>query len=486
LFHKRQTVHELYFFPKQLKVQLDSIRQYPLTIVEAPSGFGKTTAIQKYLEKISGPASSVYWYTCLNEPPSGIWNGICSLFAKIDGKTAVNLNRLNLPDADALADLSSMIREVRCPSETFLVIDSFQLMKSRIPEQILHAFSVHGNANLHIICIFQPLRDRPEATVYHANIHTIDSRHLLFTRESTGRYARMAGAALTDRKLDSLYNRTEGWISAIRLQLQQYQETGTFARTQGLDQLVETAFWNTLANEEKEFILDVSVLDEFTTRQAQKMLNQKTLPDNIQHLLDSNEFIHYFPEKDLYTLHRTIQNYLRGRFFNQKSKEYQTQTLRRAAKTCSAIADYYSAALFYYRISDYDAVLNLPLDMEYLSNQRERKVLDFIVDFVLACPEEILCRHPRTIMIFALQLYMDGRCAKQRHASKMHFPLYGICSCADCPAPGRHEKLLLGYGSDTAVPVFRLRTHPSPHGGALPCRAVPYPGGGRRTGRLAI
>ena len=134
MFHKRQTVHELYFFPKQLKVQLDSIRQYPLTIVEAPSGFGKTTAIQKYLEKISGPASSVYWYTCLNEPPSGIWNGICSLFAKIDGKTAVNLNRLNLPDADALADLSSMIREVRCPSETFLVIDSFQLMKSRIPD----------------------------------------------------------------------------------------------------------------------------------------------------------------------------------------------------------------------------------------------------------------------------------------------------------------------------------------------------------------
>lgn len=37
--------HELLYFSDHLKKQLMKIKEFPLTIVEAPSGFGKTTAL---------------------------------------------------------------------------------------------------------------------------------------------------------------------------------------------------------------------------------------------------------------------------------------------------------------------------------------------------------------------------------------------------------------------------------------------------------
>ena len=409
MYNEKQDAKELYFFQKQLREQLAGIKRYPLTMVEAPTGFGKTTAVREFLKASLNPASSAYWYTCLSEPPTKAWQGICDLFGKIDDEAAASLIKLEFPTADTLADLVSLLRKVRCSIETYLVMDNYQLVGFDNPRQMIHAFSVHGNAKLHMVCITQPLKSGQESTAHNANIHTINSYDLMFSRESTGKYFRMAGITLSNNELDSVYNSTEGWVSAIRLQLLNYRQTGTFARTNDIDQLVKTAFWNKLTDKEKDFLLSVSVLDGFTTRQAQMMLGQGTLPDNILDLLDNNAFIRYFPDRDLYAMHSILQDYLRGLFTNHQPEEYRTPVLRRAGQACAAVADYYSAALFYCRISDFDAVLALPLDAVYLNNQKEKQILDFIVDFVNTCPEEILCRYPLSIVGFAFQLYMDGR-----------------------------------------------------------------------------
>jgi len=41
---------EPYVFSELLKSQLARIPNYPLTFVEAPSGFGKTTAVREYFK----------------------------------------------------------------------------------------------------------------------------------------------------------------------------------------------------------------------------------------------------------------------------------------------------------------------------------------------------------------------------------------------------------------------------------------------------
>ncbi len=331
------------------------------------------------------------------------------MFSMIDDTTASVLRKLGLPSEETLADLVLSLRALRCKSETFLVIDNYQLIRSDILRRIIHAFSTHGNTNLHIIFITQQLKEADITTVHHANIYRIESSNLLFDREDIAKYFRIAGIRLTDNELNDLNNSTEGWVSAIRLQLMNYQQTGTFERTSDIEQLVKTVVWNLLSEEEKEFLLSVCVLDGFTTGQAQNMIEQATLPEGILNLLDENAFIRYFPEKDLYFLHSILQDYLRSRFYNHQSEEFQRLILRRAGNACAFVEDYYDAAQFYYEIQDYEAIASMPFDVAYLYKQKERDLSNFISDFANSCPEEILCKHPLTSVGFAFYLFMSGK-----------------------------------------------------------------------------
>ena len=405
---ENQKKTKLYYFSQRLLEKLEGMDEHPLTVVEAPSGFGKTTAVLEYLKEHK-PHAVQHWYTCLGETPTKAWVGICDLFSRVDSTTASTLRNLELPTEETLADIALALRKVRCERETFLVIDNYQLMDSNIPRSMINVFSIHGNANLHIIFITQQLKEIIKTAVHHANIYKIDNSDLLFDREAIFSYFRMAGIRLTDKELNTLNNSTEGWVSAIRLQMINYQQIGTFARTADIEQLIKTAVWNLLSDDEKKFLLSVSLLDGFTTRQAQIMMDEGMLPENILNLLDENAFIVYLPEKDLYTLHSILQGYLQSKFYNHQPDEFQKVMLRRAAKSCTFVGDYYAAARFYYKIQEYEAILSLPFDGIYLNNQKERDVLNFITDLVSSCPEEILCKHPLTTVGFAFHLYMGGK-----------------------------------------------------------------------------
>ncbi|HOO27872.1 MAG TPA: hypothetical protein PLU43_05365, partial [Lachnospiraceae bacterium] len=51
--HKYKTKN-LYFSPRLLD-KLEDIWNHPLTVVEAPMGYGKTTAVKEYLKKTNAP-----------------------------------------------------------------------------------------------------------------------------------------------------------------------------------------------------------------------------------------------------------------------------------------------------------------------------------------------------------------------------------------------------------------------------------------------
>ncbi|MDR1705597.1 MAG: LuxR C-terminal-related transcriptional regulator [Clostridiales bacterium] len=395
------------YFSDKLQFKLGGLTHYPLTVVEAPSGFGKTTAVQEYLRR-SRPDAVQIWYTCLGEAAVKAWNGICGLFRRIDPDVAGAMRDLEFPTSDTLGDLAALLREVWCEAETYLMIDNYQLVSNDIPRQLMNAFSVHGNPKLHIVFITQQLKDGHQSTVHHANICYIDSDDLLFDRESTDKYFRSTGIRLSESDLSDVYENTEGWVAAIRLQRQSYKETGAFQRTKDIEQLIKTAIWNRLTGTEKDFLLSVSVLDGFTTKQAQIMLDSESIPDSILSLLERNALIRYSPEKDLYIIHAIFQDYLRNLFYNLQTETFQALMLRRAGAACASVGEYYTAAKFYRRNEDFESILSLPINSVYLTSQKERNLMEFLTDIVDTCPDATLRRYPMVIMAFAFQFFKGG------------------------------------------------------------------------------
>lgn len=399
---------EILLFSDELQRKLDRIPDYPLTVVEAPSGFGKTTAVREYLKGRS-PLESRHWYTCLGESPACAWAGICGLFAALDGKIADRLRCLELPGPDALPALASIMRELRVEGERYLVIDNFQRIGTAAPDGLFQALAEHGSPGLHLIVITQSGGDALWEALRGPNIHTIRSDALAFDSQATAAYFRASGLALSKSELDGLCRSAEGWIAAIRLQMLNYRQTGAFQRTGEIDQLVRTAIWHRLPAMEREFLLSVCVLDSFTPRQACLLCGVDTLPENLLRLMEDNPFVRCEPAQGRYMVHSILQNYLRGRFFHCQPPEFQTRVLRRAGEAAASAGDYFSAAGFYRRVGDLDAALALPFGGTYLNDQKERDVLAFLTELLEDCSDELLARYPQNCIAFAFQFFMSGQ-----------------------------------------------------------------------------
>lgn len=407
---KKSEQQQKYYFSNKLKRQLTQIPHYPLTIVEAPSGFGKTTAVREYLKGHLPQGACEFWYTCVGESASMAWMGICDLLSNVNNKVSDDLKNLKMPTLDTLYYMTKYLREVRCQIETYLIVDNYQLIDSDIPRELINVFSMHGNPNLHMIFITQQLEAKQQILIHNNNILTIDTSSFFFDREGTASLFRMEGLRLTDDELEKIFMSTEGWVSAIRLQIINYIETDSFTLNTDIEQLVESAIWNRLTEEEGDFLLSVSVLDSFTVYQAAIMTDTETLSEVFQYLLKFNDFIRYIPEQHLYYIHSILREYLLNRFHHHKPKEYQNQIFRKAGVSCAAMLQYYPAAKFFYKVRDFEAILSLPFGHDdYLDRHKENNQFEFIVMIVNECPDEILRKYPFTMIIFGHYALMNGQ-----------------------------------------------------------------------------
>ena len=407
---KKKHAQTTYCFPDGLQAQLAKIADHTLTVVEAPSGFGKTTAVREYLKGKGHRLGTARWYTCLGEAPGRAWAGMCALFAGLhagggllpdhQNSLAETLQGLGPPTAKTLPDITALLQESRCNKPLCLVIDNYQLFEHDVPRKFLAALSACTIPNLHLVVITQPLAGEAETT--HQPHHRISTQDFLFDTIDITAYCRLCDLDISRQQAEHIQGSSGGWIAAIRLQIKNYVETGQLMDVQGINHLLDIAVWNRLCEAERHCLLTLALLDGFTTQQAAIAGGEAAMPKNLEQLLALEFFIRYVTDKQVYVIHSILQNYLLERLAMQPQAV--TDALRRrAAAACLAKKDYYRAARLFERVGDYDAVLSLPLSLQYFYNHKEADIISFFQRFVDECPEATLRNYPVFLVLIAYQ-----------------------------------------------------------------------------------
>ena len=396
-----------YYFSNNLQTHIAEIMNYPLTIVEAPSGFGKTTAIREFLKNNLSSGAKDYWYTCYGESAAMAWSGFCELIAYANNNTAECLKilgTLGMSKTEALTYIMSVIRDFDCQTETYLIVDNYHLVDCGIHSELLNVLSMHKSKNIHMIFITQYMENELKFLIN--NINIIKASEFLLNRQEVAALFRREGIKLSNDEIGKVHKFTDGWIAALRLQITCYKETGLFKYTTDLDQLIEVAIWDRLKSDEKYFLLVISVLDSFTLRQAAAMLGEVTLTKNIYHLLRNNDFIRLLPDKGIYAVHSILQRYLRNQF-NSQSLEFQKEVFHSAGHVCAADCQYYEAVRYFYILKDFDAIMSLPVTHQYFNWIKEICPQEHPSKLVLECPEDIMRKNPIKLLMFGLRMIID-------------------------------------------------------------------------------
>jgi LuxR family maltose regulon positive regulatory protein len=206
------------FVPRsRLSTLLDRATVRPVTVVRAPAGSGKTTALAGWARD----GQDVAWVS-LDEDDNDerrLWAAILLALRRHPGLPETSsLHRLAPPRpggrTEFLADLGDAIAGLRQPAR--LVLDDFHEIFRSEPLEALAALARHQPPRLRLV-----LATRIEPKLRLARLHVegtlsrVGATELRFSAEETGTLLRATGAAVNDDRVRELTERTAGWAAAL-------------------------------------------------------------------------------------------------------------------------------------------------------------------------------------------------------------------------------------------------------------------------------
>lgn len=397
---------ELHYFSDRLLRKLEEVQFAHATVVEAPSGYGKTTAVRDYLEAKRQAGIPVYWFTATEETPSAGFRRLCREISSVDDEAGQRLLRFDLPNAVTIGEVCDAIRSIRCRHETYLVIDNYHLLHDALPVSFFLALIEHGGQGLHVVILTQVLTRGMVAAVAGRGFLHITTSDLRLNAGDISQYYSLAGVRIAAEEAREIERYTEGWIIAIYLQLCAYQEQGSLSDTTGILSLMENLVWDKLTPEQQTFLLRVSPFEMFTMQQACFLADCDSLPEYAQAAL-AGPFIRFDRTERRYETHSILSKLLAEKRL-ERGKAFNRECLIRAGDWCRDAGATADALASYWQTRDYDRILSLDLSHVLVEDIGGTPFPSIALDIAQKCPAEVKRRNVLSMLRIAWALYLAG------------------------------------------------------------------------------
>ena len=389
------------FLRKAVTAALDRIWQSPLTVIEAPMGYGKTTAVRAYLEK---SAACVLWKTLETDSVSSFWQGFVRLWEKIDIDCARRLSQLGFPESPRFVEEAVRLMEMPALTvPTVIVIDDYHLLCSPEVDWLLESLIKTEIPNLHLVIMSRVIfGENANELALKGYCNLIGKQHFELTKPEIIEYYKNCGVQLKPKEADELLAYTEGWISALYLCLLNYLQQGKIEKPASLQQLLDKVVYQQCSDNAKELLLLLSIFDSFSLAQAEFLWPNGNAEKLLRELLRKNAFISFDPLNQTYQLHNILTSYLRS-IFDKKSLPQKQAIWQAAGHWYSSAADYLRAMEFFHQAGAYDdflVMLELDKGFSIDSGHKQRLISSF-----RECPPEVAAAHPRAALSYAINLF---------------------------------------------------------------------------------
>lgn len=390
------------YFPNRMTQEIIEILEYPLTIVEAPMGYGKTTAVREGVKKMD---ADIKWQRIYDNLTHSFWAGFCSMVRELDLECANRLCQLGFPsDSVLLHEAVSIMESIEYPKNTIFVIDDYHICECVESDAFIKYLIGHQIPNLRIVLIVRFIKfETLEELILKGYLKYISKETFEFDVKEIKAYYKLCGINLKDIQAENLHRITEGWISAIYLLLLNYLEDGSFTSTANIYKLLESTLYSSFSEKVKKFLNVICFFDYFTLEQACYVWQGDDADKLLFEITSKNALIRYDEKTKLYQIHSLFTKLLREKFHlteeKEKKKIYQNMALWYKSK-----GDNFSAIKYFYKTKDFDQLMEvLELDRgDYLFQNGKELFMKFFEE----CPKETIEKHPVALLIYAINLFM--------------------------------------------------------------------------------
>lgn len=394
------------YYPPRLMERLEYIKSYTLTLIEAPSGFGKTTILEHFFEACIPQYVFCERYEFMPNRAKDGWIRFCDMLSRLDAVCGEKLMRLDYPDEDTLPDIEAALSEFRSTEEAYIWLDDYMNWDIPVPGEFLSALSEHAHGGLHIVVSTQPLSKEKRGGLFrNRNILRLREETFVFQLDDIDSYFRAAGIALTQEELMEAGHLSEGWIMALSIQLQNYITMGSFHQG-GMEELMEDVFWEQLTPVEQTFLLRISIFPRFKLSQAAGVSGLGT--EQTERLLTERRFfIHYDQGDRCFYMHTLLRRMLKKQFARLSESE-QKKIYLLGGDLASQAGDRLNTLRFYYASGDWERIYAMPLTSYDIADITDENTRPMLLSLITDAPLSLKCAYPKALIPLSFALFFLG------------------------------------------------------------------------------
>jgi LuxR family transcriptional regulator, maltose regulon positive regulatory protein len=461
--HRPHKPHDLVERTRLVEWLNDGI-DHPLTLICAPAGYGKTTLICTWLERMSagrdkGTAFLPSAWLSLDEDESDLYlflryfiAALHTIYADVCVETLRLLQAGQQPPAEVL--YTTFCNELTTlPGEVILVLDDYQFIHGKAVNSLLVEFARHWPEPLHLVLISRIDPPLPLAVLRaKGQLREIRTQDLRFTPEETATYLNKAQfISLSLATLNVLEERFEGWPAGLHLAALSLRSTNSQESVQLVLSNENANITGFLLDEVlthqypmiHSFLLKTSILDRFCADLCEAVIGDMDITWNVRACLDWIERSELFlisldNRREWYRYHHLFQQFLKQRLPAEVVFEEVNDLHRRA----SAWFDEHGLIeeALQHALAAGDFVLAARQMSDGLRDVINRVDKPTLERWLRLLPEERIERHPEILMIRAWALQFMWRLDLQ--AQVLQRVEESLDSSAGVPLPADDLQLL--------------------------------------------
>lgn len=393
----------IYISPR-LRASLEPVGRCALTVVTAPMGYGKTTAVNWFLG--TQPPGCAIRISIYSDSLPALWQSGRRAFRDA-GLTA--LEGFECPGDPASAGLlaDTLCRELRRQEPWYVFLDDLHLMPDRRVARFLCELAARLPDNVHLIAASRDkVLSGDQLLRLGGRLHRIGAGQLRLEGDELAAYAHRFGAALDREQLAELQQATEGWMAAVYLHLQALADRGTApAETADIYDMFTAAMLRPLPPRRQKFLAVMGLADEFTGEMARFITKEPDTAEILSDLTAKNAFVTRLPGGG-YRFHHMMKACAQ-RDFDALPPEEQAAYQARYGHWYAENGQYLQALAAYSKAGRWNDALDvIQRDAGILlAALRPQQVLELLD----RCGDQVLMEHPTALLVLMRRMFTWGR-----------------------------------------------------------------------------
>ena len=391
------------YISERMQECLRHISESDITIIVAPMGYGKTTAANWFLNKRRDEGDMVLCISIYSDNMELFWKSFRRAFQNTP--VGNQMQEMEFPSTTtALGLLSELLQgNLNEMCQYYLFIDDYHLMNDLWIMKLLLVLS-KSLTNLHIVVASrETFLSRSEELQLGHRLHKIGINDLRMNRTELSIYSRRCGVKINSQQIAELDKLSEGWFSAVYLNLKSFSQYGTFLTgSHDIYEMLNDSLLVLLQKNEREFLMEISLADEFTLEQAIFITKLVETEKITKKLSQSNAFVQLLPDGSTYRLHHMLKECM-SKQLGQMPVPFQMKLHDRYGAWHESQKEYIRALDFYMRSGNNTAVLHIiGIDAGVqLASIQPKKILHWLEQ----CTENELMGDPCGLLVLMRRLF---------------------------------------------------------------------------------